>query len=64
MRPAPDLVARLLPLPGRSERLLRARNWLELELSPGDDLTATWHSEGQSEGPAPRLSIAAASDRR
>jgi PhoD related phosphatase len=64
IRPAPDLAARLLPLPGRSERLLRARNWLELELSPGDDLTATWHSEGQSEGPAPRLSIAAASDRR
>jgi PhoD related phosphatase len=64
IRPAPDLAARLLPLPGRSERLLRARNWLELELSPGDDLTATWHSEGQSEGPAPCLSIAAASDRR
>jgi hypothetical protein len=57
-RLAPDLTARLLPLPGRGERFLRARNWLELELSPDAGLTATWHSEA---GGAPaRLSIAAA----
>jgi hypothetical protein len=63
MRPAPDLTARMLPLPGHGQRLLRARNWLELELSPGHGLTATWHSEGP-EGPAPRLSIAPTEDRR
>jgi hypothetical protein len=45
IRPAPDLSARLLPLPGLGRRLLRARNWLELELE-GDALAATWHGEG------------------
>jgi hypothetical protein len=63
-RPASDLTTRLLPLPGRGERLLRARNWLELDLLPGDGLTATWHSE-ETEGPgAPSLSIAATDHRR
>jgi hypothetical protein len=63
-RPASDLTTRLLPLPGRSQRLLRARNWLELELSSGDGLTATWHSE-ETEGPGPpSLSIAATDHRR
>jgi hypothetical protein len=63
-RPAPDLTTGLLPLPGRGQRLLRARNWLELELSPDDKLTATWHSK-EPEGPgAPTLSIAPTNDRR
>jgi hypothetical protein len=53
---APDLTARPLLLPGRDQRFLRARNWLELELSPDGGLTATWHSEGG--GPGARLSIA------
>jgi hypothetical protein len=44
-RPAPDISARLLPLPGHGRRLLRARNWLELELAD-DALAATWHGEG------------------
>jgi hypothetical protein len=57
MRPAPDLTARLLPLPGHGQRFLRARNWLELELTPRAGLTATWHSEAHAEAPA-RLSIA------
>ena len=63
---APDLTACLLPLPGRDQRFLRARNWLELELSPaGDGLTAIWHSDEPSEGPgAPRLSITPANDPR
>jgi hypothetical protein len=56
-RLAPDLTTRLLPLPGRGQRFLRARNWLELELSPDTGLTATWHSEADAEGAA-RLSIA------
>jgi len=61
---APDLSARLLPLPGRGRRFLRARNWLELEVSPGDGLAATWHSDEPSQGPgAPRLSIAPANQR-
>ena len=61
---APDLSARLLPLPGRRCRFLRARNWLELEVSPGDGLAATWHSDEPSQGPgAPRLSIAPANQR-
>jgi hypothetical protein len=61
---APDLSARLLPLPGRGRRFLRARNWLELEVSPGDGLAATWHSDEPSQGPgAPRLSIASANQR-
>jgi len=59
---APDLTARLLPLPGHDRRFLRARNWLELEVSPGDGLTATWHSEGR--GAPIRLSISPANDRR
>jgi PhoD related phosphatase len=54
----PDLTARLLPLPGRGQRFLRARNWLELALSPAEGLTATWHSEASGEEPAARLSIA------
>jgi hypothetical protein len=44
-RLASDLTARLLPLPGLNRRFLRARNWLELELSADDGLAATWHSE-------------------
>ena len=60
---APDLTARLLPLPGHGRRFLRARNWLELEVSPGDGLTATWHSEVDGERPAARLSIAPANER-
>jgi hypothetical protein len=44
-RPAPDISARLLPLPGHGRRLLHARNWLELELVD-DALAATWHGEG------------------
>ena len=65
---APDLTARLLPLPGRGRRFLRARNWLELEVSADRGLSATWHSEedgeGDGEGPgAPRLSIAPANAR-
>jgi PhoD related phosphatase len=63
-RPAPDLTTCLLPLPGRGQRLLRARNWLELELSPGDGLTATWHSEETEGLGAPSLSIAATDHRR
>jgi hypothetical protein len=59
---APDLATRLLPLPGRERRFLRARNWLEIELAPNDGLTATWHSEADGEeAGAPRLSIAPAS---
>jgi hypothetical protein len=61
---APDLSARLLPLPGRSRRFLRARNWLELEVYPSDGLAATWHSDEPSQGAgAPRLSIAPANQR-
>ena len=60
---APDLTARLLSLPGRDQRFLRARNWLEIELSPSDGLTATWHSEGGERHNPPRLSIAPADDR-
>jgi hypothetical protein len=60
---APDLTARLLSLPGRDQRFLRARNWLEIEMSPSDGLTATWHSEGGERHNAPRLSIAPADDR-
>jgi hypothetical protein len=59
IRLAPDLTARLLPLPGRSERLLRARNWLELEVS-ASGLDATWHSEGP--GDPIRRSIPLAND--
>jgi PhoD related phosphatase len=56
---APDLTVRLLPIPGLGRRFLRARNWLELELSPADGLTATWHSERPGEAPgAHRLVIA------
>jgi hypothetical protein len=58
---APDLTARLLPLPGHGRRFLRARNWLELELSAASGLRATWHSEG--DGPDAHLSIAAANER-
>jgi hypothetical protein len=66
---APDLSTRLLPLPGRRRRFLRARNSLELEVSADRGLSATWHSEedgeGHGEGPgAPRLSIAPANARR
>ncbi|HEX2136641.1 MAG TPA: hypothetical protein VHG30_12190 [Microvirga sp.] len=43
---APDISARLLPLPRSSTRYIRARNWLELDLQPGGDLLATWHAEG------------------
>jgi hypothetical protein len=46
MRATPGLTARLLPLPGLGRRYLRARNWLALELPPGDGLHATWHCEG------------------
>jgi PhoD related phosphatase len=60
--PAPDLTARLLPLPGHGRRFLRARNWLELELAPAHGLTATWHSEGH--GPGAHLSIAPADRQR
>ncbi len=56
-RPAPGLVARLLPLPGLGRRFLRARNWLELELAGDAALTATWHSEGAQ--PSCRLSLPA-----
>jgi hypothetical protein len=45
LHPAPDLTARLLPLPGLGRRFLPARNWLELELA-GPTLAATWHGEG------------------
>jgi hypothetical protein len=45
LHPAPDLSARLLPLPGLGRRFLPARNWLELELA-GPTLAATWHGEG------------------
>jgi PhoD related phosphatase len=62
MRPAPDLSARLLPLPGRGERLLRARNWLELEMSAARGLGAAWHSEGP--GDPIQLSIPAANGSR
>ncbi len=51
-RLAADLSARLLPLPGHGGRFLRARNWLELEVSPVDGLAATWHSEARRPGRA------------
>jgi PhoD related phosphatase len=56
-RPAPALSACLLPLPGLDKRFLRARNWLEIELSGDAALTATWHSEGPL--PPCRLALAA-----
>lgn len=55
---APEIEARLLPLPDLGRRYLRARNWLEIELPAGGGLLAAWHAEGRS---APiRLSIPAA----
>ncbi|GJE33771.1 alkaline phosphatase family protein [Methylobacterium oxalidis] len=53
----PCITAKLVPLPGSSQRYLRARNWLELNLKPGGDLLAVWHAE-RKEGPV-RLSIPA-----
>jgi hypothetical protein len=46
LRVASDITARLLPLPGSNRRYLRARNWLELNVAAGEDLLATWHTEG------------------
>jgi hypothetical protein len=46
LQPAPDLAARLLPLPGLGRRFLRARNWLEIEIPAAGDLAATWHGAG------------------
>jgi hypothetical protein len=57
----PDITVRLLPIPGHGRRYLRARNWLELELSQGGGLSATWHSERSGAAPgAHRLALAAA----
>ena len=46
LQPAPDLTAKLLPLPGLDRRFLRARNWLEIEFTAASDLAATWHGAG------------------
>jgi hypothetical protein len=53
LQPAPDLTAKLLPLPGLGRRFLRARNWLEIEFTAAGDLAATWHGVGA----ASRLTI-------
>jgi hypothetical protein len=45
-RVAPDIRAKLLPLPGSRKRYIRARNWLELDLPAGGGLSANWHPEG------------------
>jgi hypothetical protein len=45
LRVASGITARLLPLPGSKKRYLRARNWLELNVTADGDLLATWHAE-------------------
>ncbi len=56
VRPAADLEARLLPIPGHGRRYLRARNWLALELGGDGRLEAVWHTE---RGAAGRLALGA-----
>jgi hypothetical protein len=44
-RLAPDLELEMLRMPGRSQRYLKARNWLEMEISPDGTLQGSWHAE-------------------
>lgn len=54
MQVEPDITVKALPIPGLSRRYLRARNWLALDVSAVEGLTATWHSE---DGEARRFAI-------